>query len=548
MYRLSRRFKLMLAGVGVLALVAAGGAIAKAKTSGSPHYRLATASIGTVEQELAEVGTVSAVNRVSVSFPVSGTVGSVPVSVGMPVTAGAVLASLTTGALDQQVASATSTLAGAQQSLAVDEASQTDSTATVSSVQIGEGTDAQSAVRLVAAGSATSPRLAAAITDAQRKLLLAQQELDHDLSAAEDALASCQAALGSGTPTGSPSPTPTSTASSAPTSSTPTSSSTPTTSSSAPTGGSTGSAQCLAAIAQAPSRADTTADQRARDGAIRQLDAAIKALLTSAGKVGSSGGSSTSSDAGARGSGPSAGSGGLAGGSGTAGSTGGGSSSPTASRPASAEQLAADQAEIDAAQAQLALARQNRSAAVLTSPITGTVAAVSMTAGRAVGAGSASSSITVIGAGQEQVSTTVSLTDLDSLRVGDRATVSVDGISRPLTGVVSLIGVLNTSSGSSPSYPVTVVLDPTGQRLYDGSGASVRIQVASVTGVLTVPSSAVHTVGQLHTVTVLDHGTAVATRITIGAVGSDRTQVTSGLRAGQQVVLADLSAPLPTGG
>src|SRR5690349_15115839 len=156
MYRLPRRFKLILAGAGVLALVAAGGAIAKAKTSGSPHYRLATASIGTVEQDLAEVGTVSAVNRASVAFPVSGTVGSVPVSVGMPVAAGEVLASLTTGALDQQVASATSTLASAQQSLAVDEASQTVSAASLSSVQIGEGTDAQSAVRLAAAGTPTS--------------------------------------------------------------------------------------------------------------------------------------------------------------------------------------------------------------------------------------------------------------------------------------------------------------------------------------------------------------------------------------------------------
>jgi multidrug efflux pump subunit AcrA (membrane-fusion protein) len=563
MYRLPRRFKLIVAGIGVLALVAAGGAIAKAKTSGSPHYRLATASIGTVEQDLAEVGTVSAVNRVSVAFPVSGTVGSVPVSVGMPVAAGAVLASLTTGALDQQVASATSTLASAQQSLAVDEASETESTASLSSVQLGEGTDMQSSVPLAATGSprpsgsrsggasgTSVQRLAAAVTNDQQKLLSAQQKLDQDLAAAEDALASCLVALGSGGPTGVPMPTGSAPSSSAPvpTSSAPTTS-VPTTS--APTSGSTGSVQCLAAIAQAPTKADTTADQQARDQAIKQLDAAIQALVTAAGKASSTGaktsggstgrsGSSTGSGTGTHSGGQSTGLGGLTG-------TGGGSSARTASGPASAQQLAADQAEIDAAQAQLAVARQNRSAAVLTSPIAGTVAAVSITAGRAVSAGSTSSTITVIGAGQEQVSTTVSLTDLDSVKVDDRATVTVDGVSQPLTGVVSLIGVLNTSSGSTPSYPVTIVLDPTSRRLFDGSGASVQIQVASVSAVLTVPSSAVHTLGQLHTVTVFDHGSAVPTRITIGAVGSDRTQVTSGLKAGQQVVLADLTEPLPTG-
>jgi hypothetical protein len=34
----------------------------------------------------------------------------------------------------------------------------------------------------------------------------------------------------------------------------------------------------------------------------------------------------------------------------------------------------------------------------------------------------------------------------------------------------------------------------------------------------------------------------------VGAVGTDRTQIRGGLAAGQQVVLADLATPLPTGG
>ena len=36
--------------------------------------------------------------------------------------------------------------------------------------------------------------------------------------------------------------------------------------------------------------------------------------------------------------------------------------------------------------------------------------------------------------------------------------------------------------------------------------------------------------------------------VSIGAVGIDRTQITSGLSAGQRVVLAQLNAPLPTTG
>ena len=46
----------------------------------------------------------------------------------------------------------------------------------------------------------------------------------------------------------------------------------------------------------------------------------------------------------------------------------------------------------------------------------------------------------------------------------------------------------------------------------------------------------------------LNNGKPVQTRVTVGAVGSERTQILSGLSAGQQVVLADLAEPLPTTG
>jgi multidrug efflux pump subunit AcrA (membrane-fusion protein) len=58
----------------------------------------------------------------------------------------------------------------------------------------------------------------------------------------------------------------------------------------------------------------------------------------------------------------------------------------------------------------------------------------------------------------------------------------------------------------------------------------------------------VHAFGTLHTVEVLTNGKPVQVRVTVGAAGSDRTQIRSGLSAGQQVVLADLAMPLPTGG
>jgi hypothetical protein len=47
------------------------------------------------------------------------------------------------------------------------------------------------------------------------------------------------------------------------------------------------------------------------------------------------------------------------------------------------------------------------------------------------------------------------------------------------------------------------------------------------------------------TVTVLSQGKTSTTKVQTGAVGALTTEITSGLTAGQQVVLADLTATLP---
>jgi multidrug efflux pump subunit AcrA (membrane-fusion protein) len=208
------------------------------------------------------------------------------------------------------------------------------------------------------------------------------------------------------------------------------------------------------------------------------------------------------------------------------------------------EQITADQAAVDAASAEMAVAQQNLAQASITAPIAGTVAAIGLNVGSSAG----SNGITIIGPGAHEVNTTVTLTNINLLKVGDSATVAVDGLTTPLTGKVSSIGMLNTSSGSSTTYPITVALDPTSSTLYDGAGAAVTIAVASVANVLTVPSSAVHSLGNFKTVTVLSAGKTSVARVVVGAVGVDRTQITSGLKAGQQVVLAQLNLPLPTTG
>jgi HlyD family secretion protein len=61
-----------------------------------------------------------------------------------------------------------------------------------------------------------------------------------------------------------------------------------------------------------------------------------------------------------------------------------------------------------------------------------------------------------------------------------------------------------------------------------------------VEDVLTVPNSAVRKRGDQSTVTIIDaNGTQQQVRFQAGLIGDDRTQVISGLREGQQVVLRE---------
>ena len=122
-----------------------------------------------------------------------------------------------------------------------------------------------------------------------------------------------------------------------------------------------------------------------------------------------------------------------------------------------------------------------------------------------------------------------------------------DGATKPVSGKVTSVGALaSTTSSGSASYPVTISLNPTSQQLFDGATASVSITLSTAQAAVTVPTSAVTTVGRFSVVQKMVDGKPTPTRVTVGVSGATVTQVTSGLKAGDQVSLANMTAPLPT--
>ena len=130
------------------------------------------------------------------------------------------------------------------------------------------------------------------------------------------------------------------------------------------------------------------------------------------------------------------------------------------------------------------------------------------------------------------------------MKVGQHATVVPDGTDDQLVGTVSYVAAAPATSGGT-TYEVTLSLASAPKDLHDGIQAAVTLVVAQETG-LAVPTSAVGHLGAISYVSVVDASSTRRQLVSVGAVGPDFTEVTQGLTAGQQVVLANVDEPIPT--
>jgi macrolide-specific efflux system membrane fusion protein len=127
--------------------------------------------------------------------------------------------------------------------------------------------------------------------------------------------------------------------------------------------------------------------------------------------------------------------------------------------------------------------------------------------------------------------------DISKVHIGQPATVTLDALSGvELAAHVSSISPVGTTSSSVVSYDATLTLDQTDSRVKPGMSASAAVIVGQASGV-TVPSAAITGSGSLATVNLLKGGETVSQPVVVGLRGDSRTQIISGLKAGDQVVV-----------
>ncbi len=167
----------------------------------------------------------------------------------------------------------------------------------------------------------------------------------------------------------------------------------------------------------------------------------------------------------------------------------------------------------------------------------------SSTAGSLGGSSSSSSSgssspfAEIVNTGTLTMTVAFSESDIGKIKTGQAATVTFDALpSVELGAHVTQISNVGTSSSGVVSYNATITLDQHDSQVKPGMSASAQVIISQAQGV-NVPNAAVTGTGSLGTVNVMNNGKTSTQQVVVGLRGDSRTQIISGLRAGQQLVI-----------
>lgn len=210
-----------------------------------------------------------------------------------------------------------------------------------------------------------------------------------------------------------------------------------------------------------------------------------------------------------------------------------------------AASLTPAQAAAEVAQAGVVAAEAALADTVLSTPIDGRIAAIDLTVGDPVAAGT--SVVTVLPDAPFQIVAEFSEADALKLASGQPAVVSFDALpGTTAIGTVSSIATLPTetvgsaasvTSGGVTTYSATITLDDSPAGAREGMSVSVVVTTQQVDDVVWAPTAAITTEGGRSTVTIRNGEVDTVVEVTTGLAGDSGTEITSGVQEGNLLVI-----------
>jgi len=218
---------------------------------------------------------------------------------------------------------------------------------------------------------------------------------------------------------------------------------------------------------------------------------------------------------------------------------------------ASQEDIDLQLQQVRVAEVAVEQARQNLEDATLVAPFDGTVAAIAISVGDLVT--SAIPAITLLTPNALEVELTLGETDLPSMKVGQQGVIIFDAIQeQAYTLTVTEIGLAPTMQQGVVTYLAIAQLgdfDPNADvRPAPGMSGSAVIATQEKTGVLAVPNRAIKRQGQDQIVEVVIDGEPETRIIRTGITDGEKTEILSGLKEGDLVVVPGGTAAEETTG
>lgn len=215
-----------------------------------------------------------------------------------------------------------------------------------------------------------------------------------------------------------------------------------------------------------------------------------------------------------------------------------------------ASQKAAAQAAVDNAEQAVALAKANLDGATFVAPLDGVVFFNAVgTPGSdgkipqpAVGSAvaPASAPFSVVDTDGATFSAEVDEADIDRLKVGMKATVTLDAFSGKefKTTVTRIKAAAQPTATGGTVFPVELAMSGTGENILIGMKGDATIEVSSITSALTIPLEALFNENGENFVYKIENDILVKTTILVGATTDTEVEVLKGLEGGDVVALS----------
>ncbi len=207
-------------------------------------------------------------------------------------------------------------------------------------------------------------------------------------------------------------------------------------------------------------------------------------------------------------------------------------------------EIRTQQLAVATAEQTLADAKTNYNNCWIAAPYSGTISSVDAIVGDTANSGTIMGTI-ITNAMVAKI--TLNEVDIANISIGQKVELTFDALNNvTVEGAVSELDTVGTVSQGVVSYTVTISFETDNASVKPGMSVTANIITNSATGVITIPSGAVKTMGGKSYVEVLNNGVPEKKTVEIGISDDTNTEIKSGLTEGEKVVTGTVSSTKKT--